>query len=460
MLPIKEYIKTKTALPVFAAAGLFITVIIIQLQPTLTHDALERPSAVVNFISVEEQILRPEIIGYGTVKPDLDLLAKAEVTGRVTYIHPLLKKGEIFEKNTLLIQIDDKDYQLQLKQAEADLIATEANLAEMKINIENNKLELSLAKEKLKVREKEYARLTKLRKSGSVSQSSLEKEHQNLLQQKQEMQQLTNKQTTLPSQLEVVKAKIEISKANLQKSIRDLERTNITIPFEGRISQVNTELNQFVATGTQLFEAFGIHKIIVNAQFPIEQFRLFSKSFGSKLQQKNQAETPNMSNLLKSLDLTANIEVAGGNFETWSANVERFSNDLDPQSRTVGVIVSVIGSYNQISPGHRPPLLEGMYMKVKLRGVPIKAVAFPRFALHENQVYTITTDNKLKRVDLKEIQYQGNLVLANATLKAADRVITSDIFPAVDGMDLSPISDTATIQEMQKWLMINNGVRK
>ncbi|MCP3675994.1 MAG: hypothetical protein GY829_16220 [Gammaproteobacteria bacterium] len=457
MLSTKDFFKTKKALPIIAGAGLVITILIIKLQPGLSHNPAERPSTAVSYIELQQYKLKPEIIGYGIVKPDLSLQAKAEVTGRVIYTHPALKKGEIFTKDTLLLQIDDKDYLLQLKQAEADLIATQANLTEMEINIENNQLELELATEKLKVREKEYARLTKLRKSGSVSQSSLDKEKQNFLQQKQELQQLKNKQTTLPSQLNVVKAKLDISKAKLEKSQRDLERTKVKIPFNGRISSVFTEQDQFVATGAPLFDAFGLDKVIVNAQFPVDQFRLFAKNFSREDQRNNRNEIiPSMSQLLDSFALTAEIEVAGGDFSTWTANVERFSDDLDPQSRTVGVIVSVKGSYKHIIPGNKPPLLEGMYMKVTLQGMPIQSVALPRFALHEKEAFTITTDNKLLRIALTDIQYQGSMAIINSTLQSGDKIITSDVFPAVNGMDVTPIIDKATNKQMNKWL----GVKK
>jgi multidrug efflux pump subunit AcrA (membrane-fusion protein) len=407
----------------------------------------------VSYIELQSTQLKPEIIGYGTVKPDLGLQAKAEVTGRVTYINPKLKKGEIFNKGTILLQIDDKDYQLQLKQAEADLISTKAKLKEMETNIDNNKLDLSIAAEKLKVREKEYARLAKLRKAGSVSQSSLEKEKQNLLQQKQEMQQLKNKQTTLPSQLDVLKAQIDISQAKLQKSVRDLERTTIRLPFNGRINDVFTELDQFVATGAPLFNAFGLEKIIINAQFPIDQFRLFAKSLNNKaFTEKSSGSMPSMTEVLQSFGLSATVEIAGGDFKNWTAKVERFSDNLDPQSRTVGVIVSVQDSYKHINPGSSPPLLEGMYMKVFLQGKAIDVVAFPRYSLHENQVYMITKDNMLRRLSLNDIKYQGSLVLIDSQLKTGDRIITSDIFPAVDGMSLTPILDDVTTAQMIEWV--------
>lgn len=447
------FLETRKALLIIAAIGVVVMIMIVKLQPAMVHNDSKRPSIPVSYIEVKRQMLKPEIIGYGTVQPDLSLQAKAEVTGRVTYIHPQLKKGEIFAKDTVLLQIDDKDYLLQLKQSQADLLANEANLKEMHINIENNELELKLASEKLKVRQKEYSRLSKLSKSGAVSQSNLDAEKQNLLQQKQEVQQLKNKQTTLPSTLEVMKAQLEISKAKLKKSQRDLERTQVKIPFNGRISQVYTELDQYMPTGSQLFDASGLDKIMINAQFPINQFSSFARSFNkNKIDFNNAEEIPSMSKVLESLELSAIVEEAGGDFKSWNATVERFSDNLDPKSRTVGVIVTVEDSYKNVEPGIRPPLLEGMYMKVSLQGAAIETIAIPRFALHENQIYLITKEQQLKRVELTNNQYQGGLVLIENELEPGDRIITSDVFPAVNGMQLTPVVDEEASAKMEAWL--------
>ena len=91
-------------------------------------------------------------------------------------------------------------------------------------------------------------------------------------------------------------------------------------------------------------------------------------------------------------------------------------------------------------------------MKVSLQGAPINSIAIPRFAMHENQVYVITKKNRLKRITLTNLQYQGDLVLTNSSLQQGDKIITSDVFPAVDGMQLIPIIDDEANKRMQAWL--------
>ncbi|MFT5852341.1 MAG: multidrug efflux pump subunit AcrA (membrane-fusion protein) [Colwellia sp.] len=459
-IKINTFLKTKVAFPVIAIVGLVVMILIVKSQPDMKHKSAISLITPVNYIKVESHLIKPEIIGYGVVKPDMTLQAKAEVSGRITYIHPKLKKGEIFSQDTLLLTIDDKDYLLQLRQAQADLLVNKANLKEMTLTIVNNELELSLALEKLQVSNTEYARMLKLSQTGVVSKSSLNGEKQSLLKQKQEVQQLKNKKTLLPSTLAVMKAQLEISKAKLEKSERDLARTQVTMPFDGRISEVYTELNQYVTAGGvssagQLFDAFTLNKVIINAQFPLDQFRVFAQNFNRQAFANNK-NTPDMKDVLQSLGLSVMVKDPRGLFNAWPATVERFSDNLDAKSRTVGIMVSVSDSYKKVLPGTRPPLLEGMYMKVVLSGKPKKMLILPRFALHNKQVFIIDDKNLLQRVTLDKLQYHGDLLLLETikkqVIQANDYVITSDVFPAVNGMEVMPVLDDIATKQMMLWL--------
>ncbi|WDE10744.1 efflux RND transporter periplasmic adaptor subunit [Thalassomonas haliotis] len=450
---IENFLKTKFALPAIAVAGVVLMVLIVKLQPQMKHNPKARPSVPVNTVTVEEHLIRPAITGFGTVEPDLTLQAKAEVSGRITYIHPELKTGEIIRKDTVMLRIDDRDYQLNLKQAQADLLSSEANLKEMQLTVENNKLDLKLANEKLKVRKKELARLEKLRKSGAVSVSTLDAERQNMLQQQQEVQQLKNTQITLPSDIEVLKAKIDISKAQLEQSKRDLARTEIRLPFNGRVSEVTAELDQFVSTGTLLFEAYGIDKMIVNAQVSMEQFGQLAAGFNRELiNYENLLSGNKMSDIFDALGLNATIHIAGNKSFNWQAKVERLSGNIDSKTRTLGVIVSISDNYKDIDPSVRPPLLAGNYMQVDLLGAQRKFIAAPRFALHQGQIYRVSKSQTLERVDLPRVQLQGELALFTDTLSPGDKIVTSDVFPAVQGMELTVMDDKAIQTQLDTWV--------
>ena len=88
------WLKTKYALPIIALAGMLLMILIVKSQPEIKHQQASSLITPVNYVTVKSHLVRPEIIGYGVVKPDMVLEAKPEVSGRITYIHPKLKKGE------------------------------------------------------------------------------------------------------------------------------------------------------------------------------------------------------------------------------------------------------------------------------------------------------------------------------------------------------------------------------
>lgn len=448
-----SFFQQKWALPAIALLGLGLAIIIVNTRPDLEHHPQAAVVTSVAVITVEEHKVRPTITGFGSVAPDRSLDAKAEVSGRVTYVHPALKKGAILPADTLALTIDDTDYQLALRQAQADLLVQQANLTEMQQTVDNVALELTLAQEKLAVRERELRRLEKLQASGSVSQSNLDAERQRYLQQQQEVQKLENQSRTLPSNIDVVKARIAMSEAKLEQSQRNLDRTRIQMPFTGRVSHVAVEADQYITTGSPMFSAFSMEKMLVNAQFPMDQFAQLAAHFDrEKLMTLGNKEGPAMDQLFVTMGLSAEVSLADSPFESWTATVERLSDNLDPQSRTIGVVVSVKDSYAKMIPGRRPPLMEGMYMRVVLKGAPKAALVIPRSALHQQHVFVATADDRLQRTPLEIAHLQGEIALLESGLNAGDRVVVSDPFPALDGMPLTPeLNDTAQ-QQLSAWV--------
>ena len=59
-----------------------------------------------------------------------------------------------------------------------------------------------------------------------------------------------------------------------------------------------------------------------------------------------------MKDILQSLGLSAMVRDPRGLFKAWPATVERFSDNLDAKSRTVGIMVIVSDSYKKVLPGN------------------------------------------------------------------------------------------------------------
>jgi len=447
-----QFLSRRFIFPVIAIFGIIIAAIIIKSRPAMQHQAESRPATPVTIIEAQKHTVKPSITGFGEVEPDILLEAKAEVSGKVIYLNPQLRKGNILPEGTVVIRIEDKDYQLALKQAEADLVVSQANLKEMQLSLKDTNINLKLAQEKLDIANKDLKRNEKLLKKGSISQTAMGAQQSVVLQLKQEVQSLAYKLETLPAQLDVQDAKVIISEASVETQKRNLDRTTITLPFNARITDLAIEENQFIAQGASLFSAQTINKILINAQFPLEQFRILARGFSHNEKLLKEAfKNGETEGLFEKLGLSAKVRLAGDSLALWEAKVERISSNLDPASRTLGVIVSVENPYQNIQPGIKPPLLQGMYTEVTLQGNPKSYFVIPRDALHEKQLFLVDENNQLKRIDIIA-EAQGNMLLLEQGLKPGEKVITSDLFPAVSGMELKAIPDEKRKQQVAQWL--------
>ena len=445
--------KSRALLPLLAIIGLLSAITIIKLQPGVSHQSQQQKAQAVDTIKLQTQLIKPSITGFGSVEPDKKLNLKAEVSGRINYLNPELKKGALLPKGSIVIKIDDVDYQLALKQAQADLLVNKANLSEFEVNIINTKQDLSLANKKLKIAKRDYQRKSKLQKKGTIAKSTLDQAHNQVLSYQQETQKLTNKLSTFAAQKEVLNAKIASSKAKVAQQQRNLARTTITLPFSGRIGEVSVEQDQYITAASPLFSFQGIEKVIINAQFSIDKFYIIAKSFDKQQKLLEQAiKTQQFNQVFQQLGLTATVLSTTNHHAKWQAKVERISDQMDAKSRTIGVVVSVSDSYKHVKPGSKPPLMEGMYMQVQLNASADNFIAAPRAALHENYLYLVDNNNKLARYQIKNPQLQGELVLLNDPALNGKQVVVSDLFPAVNNMLLAPQIDQHITKQMQRWV--------
>ena len=132
--------------------------------------------------------------------------------------------------------------------------------------------------------------------------------------------------------------------------------------------------------------------------------------------------------------------------------MERISSTLDPVTRTLGVIVSVANPYEQIKPGIKPPLMKGMYIEILLQGKARDVFVTPRDALHEDELFISDHQKQLERRTIKPVQLQDKMALFATGLKAGEKVIVSDLFPAIPGMKLKPVQDQRIQQLIAAWV--------
>ncbi len=405
----------------------------------------------VRTIAITPTSVVPRIIGYGVVEPGRVWNAVAQVSGRIIKVHPKFKKGALLKKGTQIVQIAPDDYKIAIAQAQANIRAADAKLNELALGKGNTKASLAIERQSLTINEREYKRSLTLKKRGTIAQATLDKEYRNLLNQRKRVLDFESAIKLIPTQISAQIEQKKISITQEETARLNLARTKITLPFDARIATANVEVTQFVGAGTNLGSIDSVERAEIPAQIPMPQFRGLLKAAArgaiTKPQEINEGA---ISKLAQKLGMKALVRIRlNENTVEWPATVVRISDTVDPKTRTIGAIVSVDKAYKNVVPGERPPLIKGMFVEVEISARKLEnQIIIPRAALHAKHVYLVDDKNRLviKQVRVKLVQ--GDFVVIESGLSANDKVIVSNLSPAIEGMLLQVVDDPLVSQRL------------
>lgn len=433
-------------IPLIIAVAVFVLLIKNRTQPEQAEPV--EKSRAVRIIEVPSLTVVPRAVAYGNVEPAKTWEAVAEVSGRITELHPQLKNGELIAAGDLLIRIESTDYELAAVQVDTDIQGIQAQLAELEVRQQNTAASLEIEQQALALSEKELERNQALVNKGTVTRSAFEQEQRALLAQRQNVQSLQNTLNLLPAERQLLQAQLARQQAQRQSALLNLERTTISAPFAGRVAQVNVENTQYVRQGEVLATLDSIDMAEITVHLPVSKLRPL---IPPDTQRMGIAELDSAT-VRQTLGFSATVRLPGqGLAIDWPARFVRASDAVDTRTRTLGLVVAVDEPYRQAQPGIRPPLVKGMFAEVELRGKSLPdSLVIPRNALHQDQVYLVDDSNRLQRRKVSVQLQQSNYAVISEGLSAGEKLIVSDLFPAVDGMLLEPVNDPQAQQRLSQ----------
>jgi RND family efflux transporter MFP subunit len=268
-----------------------------------------------------------------------------------------------------------------------------------------------------------------------------------VLTQQQGVESQRNALNLYPSERQRLKAELIRLESQLAAATLDLERTIITMPMTGRIAEANVEINQFVSRGEVLAVVDGNQTAEVEIQIPMRRMSGLLRS-----KQQLDLSQANMMNITDQLGLSARVFLRHSGLSVeWPARVTRFSDSLDPRTRTIGVTVEVLGPYAMVQPGVRPPLIKGMFVDVELKGRPRPgSLVVPIAALNNGMVYVVGQDNRLEIRPIKAGMIGSEYAVIDSGLAENERIVVSDLVPAIEGMLLEPVPDETSLRRLIK----------
>ncbi len=204
-------------------------------------------------ISVRVETIEPaefvEIVNApGEIRPETKVDISAKVSARI--IELPFKEGARVKTGDLLIRLDSRDLQSQLRSAEASRDAQKAGIEVEKARILSQQAQIKGTEATLKQQEMEFQRQRTLLVSNDISQSAFDQCQSKLEELKAQYE--ASLQTIKAAELNLVVSEHNLTAADARvEEVREaLSYTTITSPIDGVITQLNAEVGEVVMTGT------------------------------------------------------------------------------------------------------------------------------------------------------------------------------------------------------------------
>ncbi|MEE1672391.1 HlyD family secretion protein [Agarivorans aestuarii] len=412
------------------AIGIFFLVLAITTKEVAPLNAQHQSSRLVEVTALKQQAAAPLAIAYGRVEPKTSWEAVAEVSGNLVYRHPLLEEGRFLPKGTLLLKIDPLEYSLKMVQAEANLNASMTQLARLTQEETNLKTSLDIERQRALLVDEEYKRKQKLKEQNLISSSELENQKQNVLIQNNVVQELENALQLIPDDKRVAEAQLAVEKAKFEDAQRQLSKTEIVLPFDAKIAEVNIETEQVVNLQSVMVVAQKLDVMVADVQLSLTDMRHLVSSVQHY---QNALGLPS----IDELEFEASVSLVASGIEyRWPAKVTRVAESVSVEQATVGMFLEVEQNIADMDLAQQIPLTKGMYVQATIKGYPQQHFVVPERALHGSNIYLMDSENKLNIVPVTVIFRTEQGVAIRGDISSGQQLILNDLIPAVEGMSL------------------------
>ncbi len=335
----------------------------------------------------------------GTVRPRTTTTLVPEVSGRIVEVSPNFREGGFFSKGEVLVRLDPINY-------ETGLIVAQSNVAQASTGLQEEIVRGQQAVENWR----------RLGKSGAPGDLAARK-----------------------PQLAQAEAMLRAMEAEVKQAQRDLERTRITAPFDGRIVDQSVDVGQFVSSNTELARAFAIDVMEVRLPLTNQQLSFVDLPEGRRGE-------PAASEKGAEVLIEGSIGERKGQ---WKGELVRVDSLIDESSRQLFVVAEVEDPYGESADARSPELKIGLFVDALVKGRKLENVfVLPRQAVRVGgEVIVIEEDNRIRRQVVVPIWSEEDEVVIpvdGGGLKLGDVVCLTPLAYPANGALVTPTIDGIT----------------
>ncbi|MGB5291383.1 MAG: efflux RND transporter periplasmic adaptor subunit [Lysobacterales bacterium] len=381
----------KFTLPLVLIIGsIFVVIGLVMWQKSQTAERKTETEKAVLVDTIEAEVisLNFSVTSQGTVRPRTETTLVSEVSGKIVSVAPEFVAGGFFHQGEILLQIDPSDYEAGLKRAEAALASRKAKLAD----------EIARSEQALKD-------WNNMGKEGQPSDLGLRK-----------------------PQLADARANVSAAEADVQKARRDLERTRITVPYDGLVRQKSVDIGQYVTLGTRLGVTFAIDTAEIRLPLTNSDLHYLDLPSETDVINRNKSFPP--------VKLTAE---SGAGINEWQARIIRTEGVVDEVSRVIYAVAQVIDPYGVLGQSQQRELKIGTFVQAEIEGLPAEnVVVLPRYVLRaDHTVLVANDDNELEILPVTVLRAEPKKVYLSQGIEGGAKVVITTLDAPVPGTKLA-----------------------
>lgn len=411
------------------AAAIILAVLMVAVRPEpVEEERIEEVPLVqtIPFATASGGIL---VTATGTVEPIEEVVVAAQVSGRINYVDPAFREGNVVSSGATLFRIEASDFVNQIRIAKADVAAK-------KVGVIQAQEEVRIASDELRRFEQRSNEIGAAERSAGsdidttrfLAPRSAEDARSIASEGNKSRLEISELATGKP-QLESAQAAEQQAKATLELANLSLARTHVKSPFRGLVREESAAIGGLVQNGQTLGSIVSIDAY---------QIRL-------SLNQREAALIPGLlQGNRQSMRASVLYEFNGQVFR-WPAIVDRADAILDDATRNIEVFLRVPAPLNSGKPVAEeadasslkaPPLLLGAFVSVEMPGTSNESfAAIPAAALRLGSEVWVVRDGKLRILPVRVIHRSNNTAyVTTQSLSEGGQLVISSLNAPTDGM--------------------------
>ena len=400
------------------------------------RQVVEHAGPLVRVVTMRPQDVSVTVQGFGTVRARHVWSMVPEVSGTISILSPNMRAGMRVRRGDLLFEIDPEPYRLAEQRLRARVKQQEKEIAVLTQLRQNHADTLALAGRDLAIAEEDLRRDEVLARRGAISTRERNRRRQVRNDVKQTVQNAEHLAALITPQIEQAEAALAVAKADLENAGLQLDKTRLLAPFDGQILNNTLEVGEFAVAGQEIGALYSVSAVEIPISVPLDELRWLPALTAQNLPAAAQSVAVPDSALP-----SATVYWRGANGQyTWSGKVVRWEAGLDPETRTMTVVIEVPDPWASFRPGEHPALLPGMFCRVDITAGGIAdAFVIPRTALHDGNTVFLAEDGRLARRQVQVARFRHDEAVIGTGLQAGDRLVVSVLSAPVAGMKLHPL---------------------